>query len=56
MPWLDGADRHAAILDYGCGYGRTLRALEQQGFTNLTGADISPGMISRARTLHPRCT
>ncbi|MER7179735.1 class I SAM-dependent methyltransferase [Streptomyces hyaluromycini] len=53
MPWLDGVDRHAALLDYGCGYGRTMHALEQQGFTDLSGVDTSPGMISRARTLHP---
>ncbi|MDO0934212.1 hypothetical protein QQY66_21885 [Streptomyces sp. DG2A-72] len=36
VPWLDGVDRHAAILDYGCGYGRTMEALDEQGFTNLT--------------------
>lgn len=53
LPWLDGTDRHAAILDYGCGYGRTMEALEQQGFTNLSGVDTSPRMISRARALHP---
>ncbi|MFD4502072.1 class I SAM-dependent methyltransferase [Streptomyces sp. NPDC058457] len=53
MPWLDGVDRHAALLDYGCGYGRTMQALEQQGFTDLHGVDTSPGMISRARALHP---
>ncbi|WP_327434375.1 class I SAM-dependent methyltransferase [Streptomyces sp. NBC_01236] len=45
----------AAILDYGCGYGygRTLEELEQQGFDNLSGVDASPGMITRARSLHP---
>ncbi|MEU6199378.1 class I SAM-dependent methyltransferase [Streptomyces sp. NPDC047061] len=53
MPWLDGVDRRAAVLDHGCGYGRTMHALQQQGFTELRGVDTSPGMISRARTLHP---
>ncbi|MEU2774485.1 class I SAM-dependent methyltransferase [Streptomyces sp. NPDC007162] len=53
MPWLDDVDGRAAILDYGCGYGRTMQALERQGFTDLSGVDTSPGMISRARTLHP---
>ncbi|WP_432167917.1 class I SAM-dependent methyltransferase [Streptomyces sp. bgisy031] len=53
LPWLDGIDRHAAILDYGCGYGRTLHELEQQGFDHLTGIDTSPGMIERARLLQP---
>ncbi|MFC8431904.1 class I SAM-dependent methyltransferase [Streptomyces sp. NPDC057253] len=53
LSWLDGISRHAAILDYGCGYGRVMEELEQHGFDNLTGADISPGMIKRARYLHP---
>ncbi|WP_328887849.1 class I SAM-dependent methyltransferase [Streptomyces sp. NBC_00316] len=53
LPWLDDVDGHAVILDYGCGYGRTMQALAQQGFTNLSGVDTSPGMISRARALHP---
>jgi SAM-dependent methyltransferase len=53
-PWLDGVSRHAAVLDYGCGYGRTLAALEGHGFDDLTGADTSPGMIARARREHPR--
>ncbi|MFJ4789600.1 methyltransferase domain-containing protein [Streptomyces sp. NPDC088794] len=52
-PWLDGLGRDAVILDYGCGYGRTMDALEQQGFGDLFGVDTSPGMISRARRLHP---
>ncbi|WP_129664814.1 class I SAM-dependent methyltransferase [Phytoactinopolyspora endophytica] len=51
--WVDGVERSAAILDYGCGYGRTMAALEQLGFDNLSGVDTSPGMIARARSLHP---
>ncbi|WP_406442357.1 class I SAM-dependent methyltransferase [Streptomyces sp. NBC_01613] len=53
MPWLDGVSRRAAVLDYGCGYGRTMAALAQQGFENLSGVDTSPGMVARARSLHP---
>ncbi|MER6333782.1 class I SAM-dependent methyltransferase [Streptomyces sp. NPDC001034] len=53
LPWLDGISRHAAILDYGCGYGRIMKELEQRGFDNLTGADTSPAMINRAGRLHP---
>jgi SAM-dependent methyltransferase len=52
-PWLDGLGRNAVILDYGCGYGRTMSALRQQGFGGLFGVDTSPGMIARARRLHP---
>jgi SAM-dependent methyltransferase len=53
MPWLDGISRAAAILDYGCGYGRTMEELAQHGFDNLTGADTSPEMIKRAQQLRP---
>lgn len=53
MPWLYGVNQHAAILDYGCGYGRTMEALESEGFDNLAGVDASPEMIARARALHP---
>ncbi|MGW5169916.1 class I SAM-dependent methyltransferase [Streptomyces nodosus] len=49
LPWLDRAGRHAAILDYGCGYGRIMKELEQRGFSDLTGVDAAPAMISRAR-------
>ncbi|MER7643994.1 class I SAM-dependent methyltransferase [Streptomyces sp. NPDC126522] len=50
---MDNVERSAAVLDYGCGYGRTLDALEQQGFDNFPAVDTSPGMIARARSLHP---
>lgn len=53
LPWLEGISGQAAILDYGCGYGRTMDELQQRGFRNLTGADISPAMIERAQHLHP---
>ncbi|MBK3573483.1 class I SAM-dependent methyltransferase [Streptomyces sp. MBT65] len=53
LPWLEGIDRHAAILDYGCGYGRIMKELEQHGFADLTGVDISPAMIERAQHLYP---
>ncbi|MGP4051565.1 class I SAM-dependent methyltransferase [Streptomyces sp. 2A115] len=53
MPWLDDVSRSAEILDYGCGYGRTMNALAHQGFNNLSGVDTSPRMIAQARQLHP---
>ena len=37
------------ILDYGCGYGRTLRQLRKAHFPNLYGVDFSEEMIKRAK-------
>ncbi|WP_353946707.1 class I SAM-dependent methyltransferase [Streptomyces sp. HUAS MG91] len=52
-PWLDRLGERAAVLDYGCGYGRTMEELARHGFADLTGVDSSPAMIERARSLHP---
>ena len=41
------------ILDVGCGYGRTLNELHNQGYNNLTGIDYSQGMINRGLRLYP---
>lgn len=41
------------ILDVGCGYGRTLNELYNQGFRNLTSIDYSQGMINRGLRLYP---
>lgn len=41
------------ILDYGCGYGRTLSELYNSGFNNLVGVDFSQGMINRGLRLYP---
>lgn len=43
----------ARILDYGCGYGRSIRELRQAGFTHLFGADSSSGMLARASKENP---
>jgi SAM-dependent methyltransferase len=45
--------REMAILDVGCGYGRTLNELHELGFENLFGVDYSQGMIDRGHRLHP---
>lgn len=42
-------NKDAIILDYGCGYGRTLMELQQYGYKNLVGLDFSEKMIERAR-------
>lgn len=39
----------APILDFGCGYGRSLNELAGRGFNNLHGVDLSEGMIARAK-------
>ena len=41
------------ILDYGCGYGRSLAQLAGLGFTNAIGVDFSREMIARGRREHP---
>ncbi len=43
----------AAVLDYGCGWGRVLGCLAALGYTRLSGVDPSPAMLERARTECP---
>ncbi|NHN61414.1 class I SAM-dependent methyltransferase [Halorussus sp. JP-T4] len=45
-------DRDAAVLDLGCGTGRTTAALDRLGF-DVVGVDVSEPMIRRARSLFP---
>jgi 2-polyprenyl-3-methyl-5-hydroxy-6-metoxy-1,4-benzoquinol methylase len=40
-------DRGAPVLDIGCGNGGLLRALREEGFTDLTGIDPSPACARR---------
>ena len=42
-------NKNAAIVDVGCGYGRVLKILQEEGYTDLTGYDFSPQMIERGR-------
>ena len=46
----------AAVLDYGCGYGRTLSELSQSGYQNLVGVDFSEAMLARARVEVPQAS
>jgi SAM-dependent methyltransferase len=51
--WLADRSPDARILDYGCGYGRNLQALHDQGWRNALGVDFSAAMIIRGHALHP---
>lgn len=42
------------IADFGCGPGQTTGYLFKSGIKNITGIDISPGMVQQARLLHKK--
>jgi SAM-dependent methyltransferase len=44
---------NSRILDFGCGYGRSLGLLYEHGYRNLAGFDFSPAMIAAARERYP---
>ncbi|MDQ5845363.1 MAG: class I SAM-dependent methyltransferase [Acidobacteriota bacterium] len=50
VEWLEQylENPQARILDYGCGYGRTLADLSHAGYTNSFGVDFSEAMLTRA--------
>ena len=41
--------KDAQILDFGCAWGRHIKALGQMGYKNLTGVDFSSRLIQKAR-------
>lgn len=43
-------DRHAAILDVGCGMGHFLQYLRKKGYENVVGIDISPDQVAFCRS------
>jgi len=51
--WLSTDSR---ILDFGCGYGRSLGQLFERGYRNLIGFDFAAAMIARAREHFPEIT
>jgi SAM-dependent methyltransferase len=55
LDWLTrhNVDTHALILDFGCGYGRTLAELARVGYDNVVGIDFSLHMLARCRSLLP---
>jgi SAM-dependent methyltransferase len=50
---FDEFDKHvdieSVILDYGCGYGRTLSQLKQLAYSNIVGMDFSERMVETAK-------
>lgn len=44
----------AAILDYGCGYGRVSAELARAGFSRVIGVDASKALVLRGLREHPR--
>jgi SAM-dependent methyltransferase len=55
LEWLEGyLDSRARVLDYGCGYGRTLGELVQAGYQNVLGVDFSAAMLARCRQEFPQ--
>ncbi|MFI6144710.1 class I SAM-dependent methyltransferase [Streptomyces sp. NPDC051109] len=53
LTWLAGVGRSARVLDYGCGYGRTMAELSDHGFRDVSGADLSPALVDRGRRSRP---
>jgi len=50
LDWLTHyLERGACILDYGCGYGRTLKQLDEAGYRNIVGVDFAAAMLARCR-------
>lgn len=45
--------KEGIILDVGCGYGRTLNQLYEDGYRNLIGIDFSENMIERGKKQYP---
>ena len=46
-------DKSAHILDFGCGYGRTMVQLHEAGYTDVAGIDFSSALIERGRKEYP---
>jgi len=48
-----GINKDTFIMDYGCGYGRTLDEFYRNGYRNTLGLDFSDGMIARGKESYP---
>ncbi len=45
--------KDAAIVEYGCGYGRMMDILKREGYNNLRGFDFSKRMIEKGKSAFP---
>jgi len=43
----------ARVLDFGCGYGRTLQELYENGYNHLVGLDFAQEMVARGKEAYP---
>lgn len=50
--WLPES-KEARIVDLACGYGRLLYFFREREYRNVTGVDISPDQVHRARQVVP---
>ncbi len=51
--WLP-SEKNAAILDAGCGAGRLLQFLADNGYTSVEGVDLSAEQVTRSRHMLPK--
>jgi SAM-dependent methyltransferase len=57
LEWLGCyLNSRARVLDYGCGYGRTLGEMVQAGYQNVVGVDFSAAMLARCRQEFPQAS
>lgn len=47
-------NKDSDIIEYGCGYGRILNNLWNQGYQKLTGFDFAPKMLEKGNSLFPQ--
>ncbi len=46
---LSGVRPDAEILDFGCGFGQTIREIKNLGFSRVAGADVDPAAMAYCR-------
>lgn len=51
LPLLRGVSREVNVFDLGCGSGSLIKALSNEGFTNILGMDLSEEQVNLAHSL-----